>query len=77
MKCSQLVSKAANGKPCEEETKKVVSFYKDDFDSEILKVQLKTVKSIIRTVSDDRLETFHGVRKAMMNLNKPARCFDQ
>ena len=67
----QIVLKAANGKPCEEETKKVVSFYKDDFDSEILNVQLKTVKSIIRTVSANRFETFHDVRKAVMKLNKP------
>ena len=34
----EQILKAANGKPCEEETEKVVSFYKDDFDSEILKV---------------------------------------
>ena len=65
--------KAVNKKPYEEETGKVVSFYKEDFVSEVLKVQLKTVKSIIRTVSDDRFETFHHVRKSLMKLNKPAR----
>ena len=73
----QIVLKAAiNGKHCEEEIEKVVRFcfYKFDFESEILKVQLKTAKSIIRTASDDRFETFHDVRKAVMNLNKPARC---
>ena len=48
------------------ETGKVVSFYKYPFDREILKVQLKIVKSFIRTVSDDRFETLHCVTKAVM-----------
>ena len=31
----QNILKATIGKPCEEETEKVVSFYKDDFDRKI------------------------------------------
>ena len=45
------------------ETEKVVRFYKDDFVDEILKVQLKTVKSIFMTVTDDRFERLHCVTK--------------
>ena len=33
-----------------------------------------TVPSILSTLSDDTFETFHGVRKALMKLNKPVRC---
>ena len=33
----QIVLKVENGKPCEEEAEKVVSIYKDEFDSGILK----------------------------------------
>ena len=36
--------------------------------------QHKTAKSIIRTVSDDRFEIFHDVRKVVMKVNKPDRC---
>ena len=53
-----IVLKAGNGKPYEEETEKAVSFYTDDLDSEILKVHLKTDKSLIRNVSEVRFETF-------------------
>ena len=59
----QIVLKAANGKQCEVETDYVVSFYKYYFDLEILKFQLKIVKSIIRTVSDNKFETFHDEKR--------------
>ena len=66
--------KAANGQPCEEEFKKVTGFYRDDFDIELLQVQLKTVPSIIGTViADDPFETFQDVRKAVQKLRKPVR----
>ncbi|MCP3852474.1 MAG: hypothetical protein GY694_19915 [Gammaproteobacteria bacterium] len=41
----QLVLKAANERLCEEEFEKIVCFYKTDFDSDILKVQILTVPS--------------------------------
>ena len=60
----QTILIAADEKSCEEETDKVVNFYKDDFDSEILRVQQKTAKSIIRTVcSDDRLKTIFTLER--------------
>ena len=70
----QLVLKAANQQPCEEEFEKIVCFYKTDFDSDILKVQILTVPSNISTVSNDTFETFHGVRKAVTKLKKPVIC---
>ena len=39
----QLVLKAANGQPCEEEFEKNFFFYKTNFDCDILKVQILTV----------------------------------
>ena len=49
-------------------------FYKNEFDSGILKVQLKIVPFIINIVSDDEFATFHGLRKEVVKSNKPVRC---
>ncbi|MCP3851713.1 MAG: hypothetical protein GY694_15975 [Gammaproteobacteria bacterium] len=65
----QLVLKAANGQPCEEEFEKIVFFSKTNFDCDILKVQILTVQSNIGSVLDDTFETFHDLRKAVMKLN--------
>ena len=65
----QLVLKAANGQPCEEEFEKIVFFSKTNFDCDILKVQILTVPSNIGSVLDDTFETFHDLRKAVMKLN--------
>ena len=67
----QLVLKSANGEQCEEEFQKVTGFYDDDFDCQLLEVQLKTVPSILSTVTGEKLETFHDVRKAVQKLRTP------
>ena len=51
---------------------KVTTFYGDDFDVELLRVQLKTVPSIIGTVAET-FETFQDVRKAVQKLRKPMK----
>ena len=67
----QLVLKSANGEQREEEFQKVTGFYDDDFDCQLLEVQLKTVSSILSTVTGEKLETFHDVRKAVQKLRTP------
>lgn len=69
----QLLVKAATGKSCEDECEKVVSFYRDDINSDLLKVHLKTLPAVIG-VSDEVVNTFTDVRKLVQQLKKPLRC---
>ena len=70
----QLFVKVVNGKSFEVEFEKVTKFYGDDFNSDVLKVQLKTLPAVIK-VNDEIVDTFYDVRKLVKELKKPLRAF--
>ena len=68
----QLLKKAAMQNPFEEELKKVVKFYRDDFNLDLLRVQLKTLPAIINDTNEG-INTFYDVRKLVKQLNRSVR----
>ena len=63
----KLLLKAAMGKSFEEESKKVVSFHRDDINSDLLKVRLKTLPAVIGLQSDE-VNAFNDVWKLVYQL---------
>ena len=57
----QLLVKAAMAKSYDEEFVTVTTFYRNDINSDLLSVQLKTLPSVIRS-SDELVNTFYDVR---------------
>ena len=54
----QLLVKAAMAKSYDEEFVTVTTFYRDDINSDLLSVQLKTLPAVIRS-SDELVNTFY------------------
>ena len=57
--CEQLLVKAARKEVYSSELASFTSFYGDDFNSEVLNIQLKTLSSVIL---DTHVKTFHDTR---------------
>ena len=68
----QLLIKALLGKSSEEELQKVIGFYHDDFNDDILRVQLRTLPAVIGQ-SQRSVNKFYSIRILIKQLKKPIR----
>ena len=68
----QLLIKAIVGKLFEEELQKVIGFYYDDFNDDILRVQLRTLLAVIAQ-GEGSVNKFHNMQILMKQLKKPIR----
>ena len=68
----QLLIKAILGESFEEELQKVIGFYHDDFNDDILRVQLRTLPAVIGQ-GEGSVNTFHDIRMLVKQLKKPIR----
>ena len=68
----QLLIKALLGKSSEEELQKVIGFYHDDFNDDILRVQLRTLPAVIGQ-GEGSVNTFHDIRILVTQLKKSVR----
>ena len=66
----QLLVKAAMAKSYDEEFVTVTTFYRDEINSDLLSVQVKTLPAIIRS-SDELVNTFYDVRNLVKELRQP------
>ena len=68
----QLLIKAIIGESFEEELQKVIGFYHDDFNDDILRVQLRKLPAVIG--QDERsVNIFHNIQILVKQLKKPVR----
>ena len=67
-----LLVKAAMVKSYDEEFVTVTIFYRDDINSDLLSVQLKTLPPVIRS-SDELVNTFYDVRNLVKGLKQPLK----
>ena len=68
----QLLIKAILGESFEEELQKVIGFYHDDFNDDILRVQLRTLPAVIGQ-GKGSVNTFYDIRILVKQLKKPIR----
>ena len=68
----QRLVKAAMAKSYDEEFVTVTTFYRDDINSDLLSVQLKTLPTVIRS-SDELVNTFYDVRNLVKELKQPLK----
>ena len=68
----QLLVKAAMAKSYDEAFATVTTFYRDDINSDLLSVQLKTLPAVIRS-SDELVNTFYDVRNLIKELKQPLK----
>ena len=68
----QLLIKAILGESFEEELQKVIGFYHDDFNDDVLRVQLRTLPAVIDQ-SEGSVNTLHDIRILVKQLKKPIR----
>ena len=68
----QPLIKAIFGEPFEEELQKVSGFYHDDFNDDILRVQLRILSAVIG-LGEGSVNTFHDMRILVKQLKKPIR----
>ena len=68
----QLLIKAILGESIEEELQKVIGFYHDDFNDDILRVQLRTLPAVIGQ-GKGSVNTFYDIRILVKQLKKPIR----
>ena len=68
----QLLIKALLGKWSEEELQKVIGFYHDDFNDDILRVQLRTLPAVI-CQSQRSVNKFYNIQILIKQLKKPIR----
>ena len=68
----KLLVKAAMAKSYDEEFVTVTTFYRDDINSDLLSVQLKTLPAVIRS-SDELVNTFYDVRNLVKELKQPLK----
>ena len=68
----QLLIKAILGESFEEELQKVIGFYHDDFNDDILRVQLRTLPAVIGQ-GKGSVNTFHDIQILVKQLKKPIR----
>ena len=59
-------------KPYEEECAKVIDFYREDIDGEVLRVQLKTLPTVIN-IGDVQDPSFKDIRALIKELKRPTR----
>ena len=68
----QLLIKAIIGESFEEELQKVIGFYHDDFNDDILRVQLRKLPAVIGQ-DEGSVNIFHNIRILVKQLKKPVR----
>ena len=68
----QLLNKAILGESFEEELRKVIGFYHDDFNDNILTLQLRTLLAKIGQ-GEGSVNTFHDIEILVKQLKKPIR----
>ena len=68
----QLLIKAILGESFEEELQKVIGFYHNDFNDDILRVQLRTLSAVIGQ-GEGSVNTFHDIEILVKQLKKPIR----
>ena len=68
----QLLIKAILGESFEEELQKVIGFYHDDFNDDILRVQLRTLPAVIGQ-GEGSVNIFHDIRVLVKQLKKSIR----
>ena len=68
----QLLVKATMAKSYDEKFVTVTTFYRDDINSDLLSVQLKTLPAVIRS-SDELVNTFYDVRNLVKELKQPLK----
>ena len=68
----QPLIKAIFGEPFEEELQKVSGFYHDDFNDDILRVQLRILSAVIG-LGEGSVNTFHDMQILVKQLKKPIR----
>ena len=68
----QLLIIAILGESFEEELQKVIGFYHDDFNDDILRAHLKTLPAVIGK-GEISVNTFHDIRILVKQLKKPVR----
>ena len=68
----QPLIKAIFGEPFEEELQKVSGFYHDDFNDDILRVQLRILSAVIGQ-GEGSVNTFHDMQILVKQLKKPIR----
>ena len=68
----QLLVKATIGESFKEELQKVIGFYHNDFNDDILRVQLRTLPAVIGQ-GEGSVNTFHDIRILVKQLKKPIR----
>ena len=68
----QLLVKAAMAKSYDEQCVTVTTFYRDDINSDLLSVQLKTLPVVMRS-SDELVNTFYDVRNLVKELTQPLK----
>ena len=68
----QLLNKAILGESFEEELRKVIGFYHDDFNDNILRLPLRTLLAKIGQ-GEGSVNTFHDIEILVKQLKKPIR----
>ena len=68
----QPLIKAILGELFEEELQKVIGFYHNDFNDDILRVQLRTLSAVIGQ-GEGSVNTFHDIEILVKQLKKPIR----
>ena len=68
----QLLIKAIIGESFEEELQKVIGFYHDDFNDDILRVQLRKLPAVIGQ-DEGSVNIFHNIQILVKQLKKPVR----
>ena len=68
----QLLIKAIISELFEEELQKVLGFYHDDFNDDILREQLRTLPAVIGQ-EEESVNTFHDIRTLVKHIKKPIR----
>ena len=68
----QLLIKAILAESFEEELQKVIGFCHDDFNDDILRVQLRTLPAVIGQ-GEGSMNTFHDIQILVKQLKKPIR----
>ena len=68
----QLLIKVILGESIEEESQKVIGFYHDDFNDNILRVQLRTLPAVIGQ-GKGSVNTFYDIQILEKELKKPIR----
>ena len=68
----QLLVKATMAKSYDEKFVTVTTFYRDDINSDLFSVQLKTLPAVIRS-SDELVNTFYDVRNLVKELKQPLK----